>query len=145
MIMTRSEIMSRVRGKDTKPELVIRRGLHARRFRYRLHDKALPGRPDIVLPRWRSVIEIRGCFWHGHENCGRMPKSRQEFWGTKIADNRERDARNEAALRDAGWRVLIVWECTMVGKGRWDRDVLVDRIEEWIKGEFSDAELAGHI
>lgn len=115
MIMTRSEIMSRVRGKDTKPELVIRRGLHARRFRYRLHDKALHGRPDIVLRHWRSVIEVRGCFWHGHENCGRMSKSRQEFWGSKIAGNRERDVHNEAALRAAGWRVLIVWECTMLG------------------------------
>lgn len=77
--------MSRIRSKDTKPEMLIRRGLHERGLRYRLHDKNLPGRPNIVLPRWRSVIEVRGCLWHGHEGCGRMPKTRKDFWGLKIA------------------------------------------------------------
>lgn len=141
--MLRSQIMSRVRGKDTKPEMIIRRGLHARGYRYRVHDKKLPGRPDIVLPRWRTVIEVRGCFWHGHENCGRMPKSRQEFWGPKIAGNRERDARNEAALRDAEWRLLIVWECCLAGTGRCDREELLDRIADWVRGDDGFAELEG--
>ncbi|MCA0961968.1 very short patch repair endonuclease [Salipiger bermudensis] len=141
--MTRSEVMSRVRHKDTKPEMVIRRGLHARGFRYRLHDKKLPGRPDIVLPRWRAAVEVRGCYWHGHEGCGRMPKTRQEFWGPKIAGNRKRDARNEAALRDAGWRLLIVWECCLVGTGRWDREELLERVADWVRGGDGFAELEG--
>ena len=145
--LTRSEVMSRVRSKDTKPELVVRKGLHAQGFRYRLHDKKLPGRPDIVLPRWRAAVEVRGCYWHGHEGCGRMPKTRHEFWGPKIQKNRDRDARNAAALLDAGWRLLIVWECTMVGRGRWDRNVLIDAISDWIRsadqrGEFDGIMLA---
>ncbi|THH35716.1 DNA mismatch endonuclease Vsr [Aliishimia ponticola] len=143
--MTRSEVMSRVRGKDTKPEMIIRRGLHSRGFRYRLHDKKLPGRPDIVLPRWGAAIEVRGCYWHGHRGCGRIPKTRREFWGPKIAGNRERDARNEAALLGAGWRLLIVWECCLVGTGRWDREELLDQIAEWVRNgrEFLELEGAG--
>jgi DNA mismatch endonuclease (patch repair protein) len=105
--------MSRVRGKDTRPELVVRRMLHREGFRYRLHVRELPGRPDVVLPRHRAVVEVRGCFWHGHPDCPRAaaPSSNVEFWEPKLAANVARDARNEAALREAGWRVIVVWEC----------------------------------
>lgn len=132
--------MSRIRSKDTKPEMLIRRGLHARGYRYRLHQKSLPGSPDIVLRRYGAVIEVRGCFWHGHEGCGRRPSTRQDFWNPKIDRNRERDRENERLLLLSGWRVLIVWECCMVGKGRWQSDVLLDAVEDWVVAgqEFAD-------
>ncbi len=105
-------MMAGIRGKDTKPELVIRRGLHALGFRFRLHDRRLPGAPDLVLPRWRAVILVHGCFWHGHRcRYGKLPKSRLEFWGPKIAANRVRDNRTLNSLRGMGWSVLVVWQC----------------------------------
>ena len=109
----RSEIMSRVRAKDTKPEMVVRRMLHAAGYRYRLHAHDLPGKPDLVFPARRKVVFINGCFWHRHRGCAlaRLPKSRIEFWTEKLERNRERDERNVAALRELGWEVLTVWEC----------------------------------
>lgn len=101
------------RGKHTKPELAVRRMLHALGYRYRLHRRDLPGRPDVVFPSRRKIVEVRGCFWHGH-GCfplGQMPRSRTDYWGPKIVGNKERDARNLAALRSAGWDVLEIWEC----------------------------------
>jgi DNA mismatch endonuclease, patch repair protein len=110
---TRSRMMSGIRGRDTKPEMAVRRYLHARGFRYRLHARELPGRPDIVLPRYRVVVFVHGCFWHRHEGCrfAYHPKSRQEFWGPKLDGNAARDARDQQRLRDLGWRVDVVWEC----------------------------------
>ena len=104
--------MSRIRGKDTKPELMLRHGLHARGLRYRLHRKDLPGRPDMVFPRYRAAILVHGCFWHGHD-CPlfKLPATRREFWAAKIEGNQARDARDIAGLAAAGWRVLVVWEC----------------------------------
>lgn len=139
--MTRSAVMARVKGMDTKPELVIRSGLHGRGIRYRLHRKDLPGRPDIALSRYRAVIEVRGCFWHGHAGCGRRPKSNQDFWNGKIDGNRARDRRNLRALRDLGWRVLVVWECAMVGPGRWPPETLVDAVVTWLESEAAEGEL----
>jgi DNA mismatch endonuclease (patch repair protein) len=109
----RSEIMSRVGAKDTKPEMVVRRMLHAAGYRYRLHAKDLPGKPDLVFPARRKVVFINGCFWHRHRGCAhaRLPKSRTEFWTEKLERNRERDERNVEALRELGWEVLTVWEC----------------------------------
>jgi len=109
----RSERMSRVRGKDTLPELVVRKAVHALGFRFRLHAKSLPGRPDLVLPRHRKAVLVHGCFWHRHGVCRRAttPTSNAVFWARKFADNVRRDAANLAALRAAGWRVLVVWEC----------------------------------
>lgn len=109
----RSRNMSRIRGKDTLPELVVRRLLHREGFRFRLHVKEMPGRPDVVLPRHRTVIDVRGCFWHRHPGCPRAftPSSNVEFWHRKLGANPIRDARNEAALREAGWCVIVVWEC----------------------------------
>lgn len=114
----RSEMMSGIRGKDTKPELTVRRLLHRLGYRFRLHRKDLPGKPDIVLPKWRTVIFINGCYWHGHEDCHlfRPPKTRTKFWTNKIAGNRARDERNYIALRDAGWKTLIIWECAISKK-----------------------------
>ncbi len=105
--------MSRIRGKDTKPEMAVRRYLHARGFRYRLHVKDLPGKPDIVLPRYRTVIFVHGCFWHQHPGCGHavMPKSNAAFWAAKLRANTERDIRHRARLEELGWRVITIWEC----------------------------------
>ena len=109
----RSDMMSGIRGKNTKPEITVRRLLHRLGYRFRLHRKDLPGKPDIVLPKWRTVIFVNGCYWHGHEDCHlfRPPKTRTEFWTSKIKSNQERDMRNYAALRNAGWKVVVVWEC----------------------------------
>jgi DNA mismatch endonuclease (patch repair protein) len=111
--------MSRIRGKDTKPELLLRRRLHAMGFRFRLHRKDLPGRPDLVFAGRRAVIFVHGCFWHGH-GCSlcKMPATRPEFWQTKIDGNRARDKRAIGALAEAGWRVLIMWECALRGPTR---------------------------
>lgn len=113
----RSALMSRIRGKDTKPELAVRRMLHAMGYRFRLHRKDLPGRPDIVFPGRRKVIFVHGCFWHGHEGCrhAARPSTRADFWAAKIAGNRARDGRNLVSLRDAGWGPLVLWECEIEG------------------------------
>ncbi len=105
--------MSRIRGTDTKPERIVRSLLHRSGYRFRLHRKDLPGRPDIVLPRYQAVILVHGCFWHRHKGCrfAYTPKSRREFWEKKFADNIARDRRNIRALRRLGWRCITVWEC----------------------------------
>lgn len=110
---TRSRMMSGIRGANTRPEMVVRRYLHARGLRYRLHVKGLPGRPDIVLPKHRVVVEVRGCFWHQHRGCryATSPKTNAAFWREKLMSNVNRDRRTTVALRKAGWRVLTVWEC----------------------------------
>lgn len=112
---TRSAMMAGIRGKNTKPEMLVRRFLHRSGFRFQLHRKDLPGRPDIVLPRYRTVVEVRGCFWHRHENCrfAYTPKSNRAFWEAKLNGNRERDLRNLQKLRELGWRVIEVWECEL--------------------------------
>ena len=107
--------MSRIRGKDTKPEILVRKGLHARGFRFRLQDRGLPGRPDIVLPKYGVAIMVNGCFWHGHKRCryATRPKSNQEFWDAKIERNRHRDEVTSAHLEALGWHVIVVWECEL--------------------------------
>lgn len=114
----RSDMMSGIRGKDTKPEIVVRRLLHRLGYRFRLHCKDLPGRPDIVLPKWRTVIFVNGCYWHGHKDCHlfRLPKTRTEFWSKKIEGNQARDQRNYIVLEAAGWKVLVIWECAVSKK-----------------------------
>ncbi|WEF30700.1 very short patch repair endonuclease [Pseudoduganella chitinolytica] len=114
-VQRRSEIMARVKGKHTSPELSVRRMLHAAGYRYRLHVGKLPGKPDLVFPGRSKVILINGCFWHRHRGCSlaRLPKSRVEFWTEKLERNRQRDARNVEALQALGWGVLTVWECEL--------------------------------
>ena len=109
--------MSRIRGKNTKPEIEVRKGLHARGFRFRLHDRKLPGSPDIVLPKWGVAVMVNGCFWHGHKGCryASNPKSNVGFWEVKIARNRHRDEVTEAHLAALGWHVITVWECELRG------------------------------
>jgi DNA mismatch endonuclease (patch repair protein) len=112
---TRSYNMSRIRSKDTKPEMLVRRFLHKNGFRYRLHVKDLPGKPDIVLPKYKTVIFVNGCFWHGHEGCKYyvVPKTRMEWWLNKINGNIANDAIAENLLKSAGWRVINIWECEL--------------------------------
>lgn len=128
--------MSRVRAKNTRPELAVRRLLHGAGFRFRLHRRDLPGCPDIVLMRYRAAVFVHGCFWHGH-SCSlfKMPATRTEFWSAKIEANRLRDAVAKTALRDAGWRNLWIWECALKGRARLPEDALVDRIIGFIKGD----------
>jgi DNA mismatch endonuclease, patch repair protein len=111
----RSEIMSRVRSKDTRAETIVRSFLHRLGYRFRLHSKDLPGRPDIVLPRHRAIIFVHGCFWHQHHGCPKatLPESNRERWDSKLNRNVERDKANEDALRNAGWNVAVIWECEL--------------------------------
>lgn len=114
----RSEIMSAVRTEDTGPELLVRKLLSAQGYRYRLHRKDLPGRPDIVFPGRRKAVFVHGCFWHGHRCAkGRLPKSRLRYWKPKIAENKKRDARNIAKLKRSGWRASVVWQCELKSAG----------------------------
>jgi DNA mismatch endonuclease, patch repair protein len=115
---TRSYNMSRIKSKDTKPEMVVRRFLHAHGFRYRLHDKKLPGKPDIVLPRYKTVIFVNGCFWHGHEGCRYfvVPKTRTEWWLEKIHANQTADKKNVEKLSETGWKIITIFECELKGE-----------------------------
>lgn len=112
---TRSRMMSGIKGKNTKPEMVVRQGLHRAGFRFRLHAPGLPGKPDLILPKWRAAIFVHGCFWHRHPGCRftTTPATRPEFWAEKFRHNVLRDQRNQAALRNQGWRVATVWECDL--------------------------------
>lgn len=125
----RSAQMSRIRGSNTKLEVLVRKGLHARGLRYRLGGAKLPGRPDIVLPKYRTVVFVHGCFWHGHD-CPlyRLPKTRPEFWQAKIDSNKSRDARVQRELRAAGWKVLEFWECEVRGQDQVAIDRTLDRL-----------------
>ncbi|WP_082503791.1 very short patch repair endonuclease [Methylobacterium sp. Leaf117] len=128
--------MSRVRAKDTGPEMAVRRLLHHAGYRYRLHSRELPGRPDLVLPRYRTVVFVHGCFWHGH-GCSlfKVPTTRTEFWTAKIDANKRRDEAAVVALATAGWRSLWVWECALRGRGRRSPEALRDGIVAFINGE----------
>jgi DNA mismatch endonuclease (patch repair protein) len=127
----RSEVMSRIRGRDTKPELALRSMLHRLGYRFTVNgplNRTLPGKPDLVLPKYRTVILVHGCFWHGHDHCPafRLPKSRGAWWKAKIEGNRARDLRNENAIRDLGWHVVTIWECALRKKS--DHPWLIARL-----------------
>lgn len=134
-------MMSRIGPKDTKPEIMVRKGLHGLGFRYRLHAKDLPGKPDIVLPKYRTVIFVHGCFWHGHEGCHyfRIPKTNTDFWRTKIGRNQERDAAVRQRLVESGWRVLTVWECAT---RQVSEDFLIPVITDWLAGPENEADIS---
>lgn len=111
----RSFNMSKIKGKNTKPEMVVRSFLHQNGFRYRLHSSSLPGKPDIVLKKYRTIVFVHGCFWHGHEDCKFfvVPKTRTEWWLSKIKRNKSRDTQNFEILRDQNWKVITIWECEL--------------------------------
>lgn len=127
-----SRMMSGIRGKDTKPEIILRQLLHRNGYRYRLHRKNLPGKADLVLRSRKSVIFVNGCYWHSHENCHlfRLPKSRTEFWRDKITANRLCDQRNHLELADLGWNVVVIWECAITKKARLPKIELLAAAEE---------------
>lgn len=137
----RSKMMSSIRGRDTQPEMIVRRYLHSCGFRYRLHDRSLPGVPDLVFPRYKTVIFVHGCFWHRHTGCrlASTPASNVEFWLKKLSANFERDQRNVQKLVIAGWRVIVLWECgiRLIGKSAsldWLPAAIMDREQmliEW--------------
>ena len=126
----RSDIMSKIRSKNTKPELKLRKALFARGFRYRANDRKLPGTPDIVLKKYKTVIFVNGCFWHHHEGCkiATMPKTNTEFWHEKIKKNRQRDLENYWFLGEMGWDVIVVWECELNHAN--DEQTVADKIAE---------------
>lgn len=141
---TRSRMMAGIRGKNTRPELLIRRGLHALGFRFRLHDKRLPGKPDLVFPRRRAVILVHGCFWHGHScHLFKWPTSRDQFWRQKIIRNRENDFRAEEELVRAGWRIGIVWECALKGRHRYSDEHVLRQLDRWLRGKRPLIEITG--
>lgn len=127
---TRSKMMAGIKGKNTGPEMLIRSALHRKGFRFRLHAKELFGKPDLVLPKYRACIFVHGCFWHRHKGCklASVPKSRQKFWAKKFDSNVQRDVEAICKLRKAGWRVAVVWECSI----RREPDATICRVEDWI-------------
>ena len=143
-LQTRSRMMGAVRSRNTHPELVLRKALHARGFRYRLHVAGLPGKPDIVLRQYRAVILVHGCFWHGHDcHLFRAPQTRRQFWEVKIARNRERDAEVREKLGLEGWRCLVVWECALRGRARLGPSELVNGVSDWVTTGGPAAEFKG--
>lgn len=127
-------MMSGIKNRNTKPELAIRKALHALGYRYKLHDKLLPGKPDIVLPKYRAVIQVNGCFWHVHGcHLFKWPDSRHQFWKEKLDKNRIRDEKNNKALRLLGWRLLLIWECACKGPFRLPFAQLIDKVDNWLK------------
>lgn len=140
---TRSRMMSGIRGRNTKPEMMVRSLLHREGFRFRLHVSKLPGKPDIVLPRYCSVIFVHGCFWHGH-NCPlfRLPGTRRDFWCEKISRNKANDQIVQDRLRGSGWRVGIVWECSLRGTGK-DPGKVIRQIDSWLRGKQETIEIRG--
>ena len=143
----RSEMMAGIGAKNTKPELVVRRILHRFGYRFRLHRKDLPGKPDIVLPKWKTVIFVHGCFWHGHLDCPifRLPKSRTEFWETKIKGNQDRDTRRRLEYRHSDWTMLEVWECALKGRGKLSVSEFADQLKLAIEtGKGIPKEIRGH-
>ncbi|MGX7925482.1 very short patch repair endonuclease [Tsuneonella sp. HG094] len=140
---TRSRIMSSVGQKNTAPEKLLRSALHRRGLRFRLHDRKLPGSPDLVFPKYRAAVFVHGCFWHAH-GCYRStkPKTRAKFWQSKFEANRQRDSRIVARLRDKGWRVLTVWECILKGKTARPVDAVAEEVDRWLNSGNAMAELS---
>lgn len=132
-VATRSRMMSGIQGQNTKPEIIIRQALHARGFRFRLYVKSLPGKPDLVLSKYKAVVFVHGCFWHGHAcRYYKIPKTRSDFWLDKIGKNQARDRLQVTSLMQHGWRVLIVWECAVRSMKREKSPTLVDLIVAWL-------------
>lgn len=140
----RSRMMSGIRSAHTRPELLLRKGLHARGFRFRLHSRHLPGKPDLVFSRYRAVLFAHGCFWHGHDcNLFKMPSTRPDFWRAKIMRNATVDHRTNALLSEMNWRVGVVWECAIKGPGKLDKHLVIKRCAEWLESKKLRLEIRG--
>ncbi|MBJ7500629.1 MAG: DNA mismatch endonuclease Vsr [Sphingopyxis sp.] len=141
---TRSRMMAGIKAGNTGPELAVRRALHAHGFRFRLHARSLPGKPDIVLPRWKAVIFVHGCFWHGHD-CPlfKLPSTRRDFWKAKLERNRERDREVTAILESTGWRILNVWECALKGKEKLGIRMVADLVDQWLREGEGNMDVRG--
>lgn len=141
---TRSRMMAGIRGKNTAPEMLVRRGLHMRGFRFRLHAKALPGKPDLVFPALRAAIFVHGCFWHGHDcHLFKWPGSRVDFWREKISGNVARDQAVTCALTAEGWRVLTIWECALKGREKRPVAAVLDEAAAWLSSGAKEGTIRG--
>ena len=141
---SRSRMMSGISGKNTKPEMLIRKGLHRRGFRYRLHKSDLPGKPDLVFPKYKAIILINGCFWHQHDcHLFKWPSTREEFWRKKILGNKARDERNLKIYSELGWKVLVIWECAIKGKTRRPLSEVIETAVEWLQLDTQNSEVSG--
>ena len=139
---TRSKMMSRIKSKNTKIELIIRSGLHRRGYRFRLHRRSLPGKPDLCLPKYQAIIFIHGCFWHMHGcHLTTIPKTRPEFWRNKLSSNRKRDLTHGRNLGILGYRVLTIWECALRKKSNEEIENVLDHVVEWLKGSSSQNQI----
>jgi DNA mismatch endonuclease (patch repair protein) len=142
----RSQMMSGIRGQNTRPEILLRKALHRRGFRFRLHVATLPGKPDIVFPKWRAIIQVQGCFWHCHKcHLFKWPSTRVDFWRIKITSNRQRDVETNRALAVAGWRILTVWECATKGRTRLPEGELTDLAAAWLLSGTGNKTLQGRL
>lgn len=140
----RSRMMSGIRSTNTKPEMILRKGLHRLGFRFRLHDRGLPGSPDLVLPKHRAALFAHGCFWHGHDcHLFRLPSTRTDFWLAKINRNREVDVRAHASLREQEWRVGVVWECALKGRTRLPLEAVLDTCSMWLRSDQPELNVRG--
>ncbi len=140
----RSDMMSGIRGKNTRVEMLIRKGLHHLGFRYQLHRKDLPGKPDMVFPKHRAVIFVNGCFWHAHGcHIFKWPSTLTDFWKEKIGGNKIRDERNLAACIEKGWKVLVIWECALKGKTRRNFNEVIHTTANWLLYDPLSAEIEG--
>ena len=140
----RSRMMAGIKCRNTRPEKAVRSAIHKRGFRFRLYCGHLPGTPDLVFPKYRAVIFVHGCFWHGHDcHLFRWPKTREEFWHSKIRSNMERDKNQFRSLVTSGWRVATIWECALKGRARISIDEITDRCTAWLKSDGNQLELNG--
>lgn len=140
----RSRMMAGIRDRNTKPELTIRSALHRLGYRFRLHRRDLPGKPDLVFSKYRAVILVHGCFWHGHGcHLFKWPATRSEFWQEKINSNIARDRENLLALADDGWRVATIWECALKGRARLPIETIAGHCAAWLESDESEMELSG--
>lgn len=142
----RARLMASVKTRDTKPELIVRKAVHARGLRYRVNLNALPGKPDMVFPKFRSVVFVHGCFWHKHDcHLFKWPSTREEFWRKKLLGNEKRDELNKKRLNEKGWRVMEVWECSVRGKTRKAADQVAERINAWLRSDEGNSWISGQI
>jgi len=140
----RSSMMAGIKNKNTKGELLIRKSLHKLGFRYQLYRKDMPGKPDLVFPKFKAVIFVNGCFWHAHDcHLFKWPSSRPEFWQEKISSNKIRDEINLEKLTDLGWKTLVIWECALKGKTRRDLNEVIHTAANWIQYDSQNAEIEG--